>query len=424
MSIHRAAVNVGTPTSGFQEWEAQERGEWETTPIQFHGFADLTTMKGERVISPEFTRFGHQWMLAIYPGGDNKSDDGRVGIFLGNMSEKSIEVEFIISVKGADDRDVLKCAKGKKLFEALDGRVGSNNFWGHKNYAKRSDMLKALVAGTLVMEVEMKHIDLSGNSVPFTGENPSRHMLRDLLVDETSADVVFEVEGGEQEANSNGKRLFEVEDGGQDINGNGKRSRTSNVVKFHAHKFILKRCAPMLAARCPAGEGLVSVTIDDIAPDIFGHTLTYAYGEEVDQDGYKSHAKEIIEAADRYELVNLKLEAEAKYIKSNQINFENVMELLHYSDSKNLALLKEEVIDFIVDNADKVLHKVSLKDAPEGVVADLVAAVSREKKKSSSDTGNGDLTSMRISDLRRKLHEKGLSIDGSREMLIAALESA
>ena len=420
MSIHHAAVNVGTPTSGFQEWQAtQARGEWETTPVLFHGFADLTTTKGGLVCSPEFTRFGHQWRLDIFPGGSNGSDDGMVAIFLGKMSEKSIKVSFTIIVKGLNGRDVAKENRGAHLLQA-----GSGKCLGYKNYAKRSDILNVLVAGTLVMEVEMKHIDPSGNSVPFTGENPSRHMLRDLLVDETSADVVFEVEGGEQEANSNGKRLFEVEDGGQDINGNGKRSRTSNVVKFHAHKFILKRCAPMLAARCPAGEGLVSVTIDDIAPDIFGHTLTYAYGEEVDQDGYKSHAKEIIEAADRYELVNLKLEAEAKYIKSNQINFENVMELLHYSDSKNLALLKEEVIDFIVDNADKVLHKVSLKDAPEGVVADLVAAVSREKKKSSSDTGNGDLTSMRISDLRRKLHEKGLSIDGSREMLIAALESA
>ena len=31
---------------------------------------------------------------------------------------------------------------------------------------------------------------------------------------------------------------------------------------------------------------------------------------------------------------------------------------------------------------------------------------------------------MRISDLRRKVHEKGLEVDGSREAMIAALEEA
>ena len=403
MSIHHAAVNVGTPTSGFQEWQAtQARGEWETTPVLFHGFADLTTTKGGLVCSPEFTRFGHQWRLDIFPGGSNGSDDGMVAIFLGKMSEKSIKVSFTIIVKGLNGRDVAKENRGAHLLQA-----GSGKCLGYKNYAKRSDILNVLVAGTLVMEVEMKHIDPSGNSVPFTGENPSRHMLRDLLVDETSADVVFEVEG-EQEANSI-----------------GKLSRTSNIVKFHAHKFILKRCAPVLAALCPAGEDPVSVTIDDIASDVFRHMLTYAYGEEVDEDGYKSHAKEIIEAADRYELVDLKLEAEAQYVITTQINVNNVMELLHYSDSKNLALLKEAVMDFIVHNVGEVLQKVSLEDVPGGVVAALLAAVAREKKKNSGDaSNNNNLTSMRISDLRKRLHEKGLSIDGSREMLIAALDSA
>jgi hypothetical protein len=31
---------------------------------------------------------------------------------------------------------------------------------------------------------------------------------------------------------------------------------------------------------------------------------------------------------------------------------------------------------------------------------------------------------MRVSELRRKAHEKGLNVDGSREMLIAALKEA
>ena len=114
--------------------------------------------------------------------------------------------------------------------------------------------------------------------------------------------------------------------------------------------------------------------------------LKYLYGEEVGEGGYKSHAKELIEAADWYALVHLKLEAEAWYVKATQTNFDNMMELLHYSDSKNLALLKEAAMEFVADNGDNILQKVSLKDSPGGALADLLAAVLREKKKKATVT--------------------------------------
>ena len=96
------------------------------------------------------------------------------------------------------------------------------------------------------------------------------------------------------------------------------------------------------------------------------------------------------------------------------------MDLLLYADSKNCALLKEAVIDFIVENKDDILQKVALKDVPGGLFAELLAAMSRKEKKAGSSEGNS--CSMSINELRRKAHEKGLNIDGSREMLIASLK--
>lgn len=80
-------------------------------------------------------------------------------------------------------------------------------------------------------------------------------------------------------------------------------------------------------------------------------------------------------------------------------------------------------MDFIVENGEDVLAKVSLKDVPVGLFTDLVAAVVRGKKKGTSDEIDNGFSSMRIRGLRRKLHEKGLDIDGSRETLIAALKN-
>ena len=52
------------------------------------------------------------------------------------------------------------------------------------------------------------------------------------------------------------------------------------------------------------------------------------------------------------------------------------------------------------------------------MMTDLMVAMARSEKKSSR---GDELGMMRVSELRRLAHEKGLSVDGSREMLIASL---
>ena len=141
----------------------------------------------------------------------------------------------------------------------------------------------------------------------------------------------------------------------------------------------------------------------------------------------KANARDIINAADKYGVSNLKLEAEASLVNSTTFTLENVMDHLLYAEAKNCALLKETVLDYMVENKVEVLQKVSFKDAPGTLIGDVFAAVARGEKKSGNNAaGNGDdqLCTMRISDLRRKVHEKGLDVDGSREMLIASLKES
>ena len=96
-----------------------------------------------------------------------------------------------------------------------------------------------------------------------------------------------------------------------------------------------------------------------------------------------------------------------------------------------IAILFSPLVDFIVQNTVEVLEKVSLKDLPRGpsMFADILADMARGEKKNESDKSiNKDqskkdrLCTMRISHLRRKVIEKGLEIDGSRETLIATLK--
>ena len=151
--------------------------------------------------------------------------------------------------------------------------------------------------------------------------------------------------------------------------------------------------------------------------------LFYVYGGELSDDDLKANAKDLIDAADKYGVVSLKLEAEAFYVKSNNLTVDNILDNLLYAHAKNCALLQEAAIDFIVENGDDIAGTVSFQDVPGAMMSDLLTAMKRGKKKDDGgNDGPGELSTMRVGTLRKMLHEKGLDVDGSREAMIALLK--
>ncbi|KAL7524747.1 hypothetical protein ACHAXR_000698, partial [Thalassiosira sp. AJA248-18] len=119
---------------------------------------------------------------------------------------------------------------------------------------------------------------------------------------------------------------------------------------------------------------------------------------------------------------NLKLEAEACYARTITLTVDNMIDYLVYAESKNCALLKEVVMDFIVENGDDIIGNVSFESVPSSVMMDLVTAMTRGKKKDNGISDVNNYNTMRVNTLRRRLHEKGLCVDGSREAMIALLK--
>jgi hypothetical protein len=76
----------------------------------------------------------------------------------------------------------------------------------------------------------------------------------------------------------------------------------------------------------------------------------------------KSQTKEIIDAANKFGVVNLKLDAEACFVKDTVFSLENVMEQLLYADSMNCALLKEAAMDYLIENSAAAMDKISFHD--------------------------------------------------------------
>ena len=230
-----------------------------------------------------------------------------------------------------------------------------------------------------------------------------------MFMDEKTADVVFEVEVREEEEENNTRKTAE----------------TSSVT-FYAHRVILKKCSTIMAMLCGTEGGTASISITDVQPDIFRLLLGHMYGQKLEASVLKAHARELIDAADRYGIGHLKLEAEACFVESTPTGVDNIMEHLLYADAKNCALLKEAAMDFFAQNKVEVLKKVSLKDLPEGLFTAMLVAMGQEDGAGghAAGTARDRLRTMRVSDLRRKVYEKGLNVNGSRDMLIAALEES
>ena len=95
-------------------------------------------------------------------------------------------------------------------------------------------------------------MDASSNA--FVPESPLCQNILKKFMDQKSADVVFEVGGGNWQAKTNHT---------------SKRAKTLTT-SFHTHRLILQDGAPMLAELCkPGGGGVPTVSIPDVKPDIF-----------------------------------------------------------------------------------------------------------------------------------------------------------
>eukprot|EP00986_Skeletonema_menzelii_P017782 scaffold22011_cov132-Skeletonema_menzelii.AAC.1 len=131
-----------------------------------------------------------------------------------------------------------------------------NKTWGWAQYGIRSIILNNHLdgEGTWAIVVSIKR----DAAPPFVPSNPMSGMITGMFLDEETADVRFEV--SDVDANED----------------DGDETASLPFTSFHAHRLILKACAPMLASLLGSddeNEKVASVSITDINPTIFHHLL-------------------------------------------------------------------------------------------------------------------------------------------------------
>ena len=291
--INNREVHVGAPPD-----LPDPPSGWVSTNVHFHDFKSISSASA--ATSPRFECLGHQWTIALIVTCDYYP---MARIYLKNMSNESIDVQFNLVVKNPTltKRVVMYSASEFSKFGPLAGNKK------YIDFARCTLLENYLVDGTLTVEVQMrttKKITL-GPNIP---ELSFKDCILKSFNKKETADVAFEL-GGEHTAT------------------------------FYAHRLILGYNSQMLADMCKPGD-LTPVSIANVAPEVFKIVLYFCYGGKIGEDDMKTKSKQIIDAADRFGIVPLKLAAEASYVEMTEFSAENVVEILAYADARNLALLK------------------------------------------------------------------------------------
>ena len=342
-----------------KEWEG-----WESHFVHFHDFVSMSSEKNQPMWSPRFTCFGNEWRAIILPGGHVEGHEGMISLFLWHCSNSDISVTFAASVK---DRQTGGVVMKHLTTHKFEGR----KTWGWADFALRTVITapqsNVLQHGTLTVEVRIKP-DKGDHCENFVPKNRFVQNMQQLFLDEDTADMSFQVQ----------------------------------TQVFYAHKLVFKVCAKgsILATLCEDCDESSPAPISDVDRRVFRHMLCHVYGGYISASEWKDCSKDLIEAADKYGLSNLKIEAEGWYVKHLNFAPGDAVEALTYSTDMNCFLLKEAAINFIMANANEVLATLLMKRT----------------------NVSEDLSQLSINCLRAELDLLESDIDGSRDLLIARLK--
>ena len=349
--------------------------------FKFEDFAGLTEERGERVKSLiTVDCHGNRWRMTLYPRGntDSSEDKVRISLYFYNMnSGKDVSARASFIVRGASGKVY---ADNPLKFYTYKCRGKSSR---GSNLIKRSDVLNEenniLIDGALQIQPDSLVVP----------PNPLAKNMLKILDDTDSADVQFQV----------------------------------NRQIITAHKCILKPNAPILFEFCKNSREGEKIQIKNVPrTEVFRIVLRYVYtGELPDTETIQKYGMRIIEAADRFGIIPLKMAVETELVRNLVITAKNVTDYLIFAESKTCSLLREVALSCFVARATDLLNsgtQEKLSESPN-LMVELMKEMS---KRNDTDTRRfNEYGNLSVNQLRKRLADEELDIDGSKEMLVSRL---
>ena len=350
--------------------------------FRFDGFADLPSEVDSSVESDVQTDCnGNKWKLVLYPGGQSDADKpGWIGLYLhAEANKESLDAAFRLALKNVNK------AVAREVDFDYEFEVDSTGY-GSCIFMKRDKILdpnnNILKNGALCIDVTVQVKDKKEEH--YKPESKLAQKMMKLLESGDGADTSFKV----------GSSTFPV------------------------HSQILRSNAPILANHLPKSTKKSSMVIRGIPAAVFKLMLEFIYTEQYPSDEkVLEHGKELIDAANKYELVDLKMAVEHVLVRVRILTTENVSDYILFADAQSCPLLKEYAITFLRLNAKEVIeseHSKCLKESGE-LLAEIMVLFAG---------GNEGEETLTVNELRKELGKRDLDVDGSKEALVSRLEEA
>ena len=185
---------------------------------------------------------------------------------------------------------------------------------------------------------------------------------------------------------------------------------------IQAHRSVLSlRCPDLLdivddADSLDGNNKANVIEIERTNADLFATLIQCAYPEKLPMDfNLEKDGKDLLKLADRFGYTKLKMNIEADFVESKLLTAENAIGFLFFADAHSCALLKEAAQGILLAS-DKTIPKredwAALKEA--GLHIELFEQLF-------TDDG------VPVSELRKMCFDRGLEVDGTKEMLINRL---
>ncbi len=315
---------------------------------------------------------GTQWRLVCYPKGNYGASSNYMSIFL-----EYIKGEHDIKAKAEYSLVNRKCELTEMRKDAQFSVYKCGNSRGFINYVKYDtltllendtlddDKLKIYVRITIMDDAiteETKYQEFDdAESVNFTTRGVEG-LVRDfsqLLLHSPPkmSDIKIKVLPTH---NSNSTVFTDDSD--------------SSVVTFNAHKLILAARSPVFAAMfasCTLENTTNIIEINDLRSETIQSMLEYIYTGKVND--IKKSTVELYRCADKYQLEDLRVQAEMALM--NSISVDTSAEILLLADQHHSKELKSRVIQFIVSGNLKAITQTEGWHKYVACIPDLVTEV-------------------------------------------------
>ena len=376
-----------------------EPSSWKKLRFVFHNFSDLPHEIDQFVTSDALECHGYKWRLRLYPCGYEE----KVAAFLlcsGMTPDQQVRGYAKYCMRLGSGELIHSFSSDGAIELEGDIEMGEDRLIERERVLKRYDNGDFDEVWRNLLEDDRFVVDVDIQVGIPRSYKPANTIKADMMrvfdnACEENSDVVFQV---------------------------GDRT-------FHCLSGLLQVRAPELYSLVSEYEDRTPIPILEVSPNTFQLLMLTVYGGNIPEEKKSLVVlKSLISAADRFGCTTSKILAEEELVSSNTIRLDNVAELLLFADGANCALLKEAATSYMLANLKDVRKTdgyAKLKESPDVLEELLIeAAEANDKRSASPDLDERDPKRLCISALRSELNDKGLDVDGSREMLVSRLEEA